>query len=103
MSMNRVCRTVLGELMEKGQAILDVTGGPRSPKPAWETVEGRNLHVVVTFIFFILFRPHGTVYRKEASAIAVNLFDLTKVLGRIVHTSTRIDWGQALKCTCADR
>ncbi|KAI1110728.1 hypothetical protein F5Y14DRAFT_443764 [Nemania sp. NC0429] len=100
MSLNRVCWMVLRELMKKGRPILDAIGGPDSAKPAWETAEGSGARMVVTYIFMMLFLPDGTVNRKEASAIAGILLDLMRALGRVVHTSTGIDWTQALECTC---
>ncbi|TGJ79058.1 hypothetical protein E0Z10_g9708 [Xylaria hypoxylon] len=102
MSLNRVCWMVLRELIKKGRPILDAIGSPHSVKPAWEGVEGQNARSVVGFIFLMLFLPDGTVHRQGASAIADILLNLTKALGRIVHTSTGINWDQALKCTCAD-
>ncbi|KAI1827033.1 hypothetical protein F4861DRAFT_529497 [Xylaria intraflava] len=102
MSLNRVCWMVLRELMKKGRPILDAVGGPNSLKPDWEPAEGPNARLVIGCIFFVLFPPDGTVHREEASAIADILLNLTKALGRVVHTSTGIDWAQALKCSCAE-
>ncbi|KAI0185623.1 hypothetical protein EV127DRAFT_196708 [Xylaria flabelliformis] len=102
MSLNRVCWIVLRELVKKGPPILNPVGGPHSAKPAWERAEGNNARLIVGFIFFVVFLPDGTVRRQEASVIADILLNLIKPLGRVVHTSTGIDWNQALKCTCAD-
>ncbi|KAI0872584.1 hypothetical protein GGS24DRAFT_430739 [Hypoxylon argillaceum] len=102
MSLNRVCWMVLRELLKKAPPILDAAGGPDSLKPDWASAEGKNARYVVGLIFFVLFGPTGAVRRKEASAIADILFNLTKALGRIVHNSTGIDWAQALECSCAD-
>lgn len=100
MSLNRVCWMVLRELMRKGRPILDAIGGPHSAKSAWESAEGSAARMVVTYIFMMLFLPDGTVNRKEASAIADILLNLTRAVGRVVHTSTGIDWTLALQCTC---
>ncbi|KAI0490325.1 hypothetical protein F4859DRAFT_457760 [Xylaria cf. heliscus] len=102
MSLNRVCWMVLRELIKKGRPILDAVGGPRSAKPVWKDTEGKDARLVVGFIFLMLFLPNGTVYRQEASAIADILHNVIKAVGRVVHTSTGIDWAEALKCTCAD-
>ncbi|KAI1164268.1 hypothetical protein F5B18DRAFT_266610 [Nemania serpens] len=100
MSLNRVCWMVLRELMKRGRSILDAIGGPHSAKPAWGTAEGSGARMVVTYIFMMLFLPDGTVNREQASAIADILLDLTRAVGRVVHTSTGVDWTQALQCTC---
>ncbi|KAI0444540.1 hypothetical protein F4803DRAFT_511033 [Xylaria telfairii] len=101
MSLNRVCWMVLRELMKKGRPILDADSS-HSRKPRWEGAEGEKARAIVAFIFFALFPADGTVYPKEASAIADILLNLMKAIGRVVHTATGIDWAQELKCNCAN-
>ncbi|KAI0097184.1 hypothetical protein GGR51DRAFT_541687 [Nemania sp. FL0031] len=100
MSLNRVCWMVLRELLKKAPPILDAVKTPDNAKPDWGKPEGKEARLVVTSIFFVLFRPDLPTPKKEASAVADVLLNLTKALGRIVHTSTGIDWDEALKCTC---
>ncbi|KAJ8130371.1 hypothetical protein O1611_g3261 [Lasiodiplodia mahajangana] len=100
MSLNRVCWMVLRELLKKAPPILDAVESPDNLKPDWSAAEGKHARLVITSIFLVLFRPGLPMPKKEASAVADVLFNLTKALGRIVHTSTGVDWDEALKCTC---
>ncbi|KAI8949202.1 hypothetical protein F4801DRAFT_603408 [Xylaria longipes] len=89
-------------LNRKGRLILDAVYGSYYLEQSWEVAEGNCASVVVGVIFHMIFLQDGTVRRKEASAIADILLNLIKTFGRVVHTSTGIDWAQALECTCAD-
>ncbi|KAI3340126.1 hypothetical protein F4824DRAFT_518223 [Ustulina deusta] len=102
MTFNRVCWLVLQDLIKKGRPILDAVCIMHQGSPDWTAAEGGNVYRVVGFILFSLFHWSGHVYRKEALQIADILLHRTKGLGRTVHTSTGIDWAEALKCTCAD-
>ncbi|KAI0406040.1 hypothetical protein F4802DRAFT_613982 [Xylaria palmicola] len=102
MSLDRVCWMVLRELIKKGRPILEAATRSYLPKLPWKDAEGLMAYMAVWLIFSVVFPPDGAIRREAAAAIAEILLGLTKAVGRVVHTSTGIDWAEALKCTCAD-
>ncbi|KAF2965697.1 hypothetical protein GQX73_g7901 [Xylaria multiplex] len=103
MSFHRVCWLVLQDLIKRGRPILETIASlDLGDTMDWKLIEGEKARNIVRFIFMQLFREDGTVRQKEASAIADIFLSTTRNLGRVVHTSTGIDWEQALKCTCDD-
>ncbi|KAI0417116.1 hypothetical protein F5X98DRAFT_387417 [Xylaria grammica] len=101
MSLYRVCWMVLRELIKSGRPILDaLSAGSRAVN--WDAVQGHNAAGAVNIIVFRLFQDDVHRFRDETEAIAEILVKMMNTFGRVVHTSTGIDWTEELKCSCDD-
>ncbi|KAI1333075.1 hypothetical protein F5Y16DRAFT_414848 [Xylariaceae sp. FL0255] len=79
LTLYRACWMVLQGLNKSTRPIVEATGS------TWWFAEGAEACFVA---------------REEGTAIAEILKNLLKAFGGVVHTSTRIDWAEELKCTC---